>query len=45
MGGGGTQCGVTFVCCVITKPTTVPPEADGTCVGKLTGTYNVRTWG
>jgi hypothetical protein len=33
-GGGGTQCGVTNVCCVITKPTSVTPGADGRCVAR-----------
>lgn len=29
--GGGKECGNTFVCCVITKPTPIPVGTDGFC--------------
>ncbi len=35
VGGGGTECGSTNVCCSITRPMTIPPQADGHCVAQL----------
>ncbi|KAI8464801.1 MAG: hypothetical protein J3K34DRAFT_439209 [Monoraphidium minutum] len=32
-GGGGTQCGNTFVCCTINQPTTISVGADNHCIG------------
>ena len=29
-GGGGTECGNTYVCCIITKPA-IKPDANGVC--------------
>ncbi len=34
VGGGGTQCGTTNVCCVIQKPTAIAPDSNGHCLGE-----------
>jgi hypothetical protein len=30
-GGGGGQCGHSFVCCVVSAPKTIPPDVYGLC--------------